>query len=74
MPGAPIYRADETVQVRERGYSGPLDWELEVHEMRHDGEPRCGPKPRHWQGKAMDPVPLGPGYVTCKSCARITGH
>jgi hypothetical protein len=53
MPGAPIYHADETVQVRQRGYSGPRDWELETHEMRHDGEPRCGPKPREYQGKAI---------------------
>lgn len=42
--------------------------------MRHDGEPRCGPKPRQYKGKPMDPVPLGPGPVTCQRCAQITGN
>ena len=30
MPGPPIYHADATVQVPERGYVGPLDREPEV--------------------------------------------
>jgi hypothetical protein len=58
--------------MQERSHSGPFV--LEIHEMRADGEPRCGPKRREWQGKPMDPVPLGPDWVTCKRCAQILGH
>jgi hypothetical protein len=72
MPGPPIYYADETGQMRERGHPGPFV--LEIHELRDDGQPRCGPKPDTWQGKPMDLVPLGPGSVTCKRCAQITDH
>jgi hypothetical protein len=72
VPGSPIYHADARVQVQERGHPGPFV--LEIHEMRDDGEPRCGPKPREWRGKPMDPVPLGPGSVTCQRCAQITDH
>jgi hypothetical protein len=73
MPGPDIYHASETGQMRLRGYPGP-NFELEIHELRDDGEPRCGPKPRVWNGKPMDLVPLGPRYVTCKRCAQITDH
>ena len=71
MPGSPIYHTDETVQVQERGHPGPFV--TEIHELRDDGRPRCGPKPGR-QGKPMDPVPLGPGWVSCKRCAQLTGH
>ena len=72
MHGPPIYHANATVRMQARGHPGPFD--LEIHEMRDDGEPRCGPKPRRYKGKPMDPVPVGPGPVTCKRCAQITGH
>ena len=75
MTGPPIYEADETGQMREGGAIGAVaDFELEIHELRDDGQPRCGPKPDSWRGKPMRLVDLGRGWVTCKRCAQITGN
>jgi hypothetical protein len=47
----------------ERGGTPPFI--LEIQELRDDGRPVCGPKPKSWQGKPMDLVPLGQRSVTC---------
>jgi hypothetical protein len=72
MKGPPIYEVEETGQMSEVGASRPF--KLEIHELRDDGQPRCGPKPDSWRRKPMRLVELGREWVTCKSCARITGH
>jgi hypothetical protein len=46
---------------------------LEIHEMRADGKPLCGPKPRRWMGYTMLTAKMGPGPVTCSACAKIRG-
>lgn len=33
---------------------------LEIHELRDEGLPLCGPKPDSWRGKKMQLVPLAP--------------
>jgi len=70
--GAADLQADETGQMRMLGAAG--DWELEIHELGDDGQPRCGPKPDSYRGKTMRLVKLGRASVTCKPCAQITGH
>jgi hypothetical protein len=72
MTRAAIYQAEETGQMREAGAT--TGFVLEIHELRDDGLPVCGPKPDSYQGKPMVLVPLGRRPVTCRSCARITGH
>ena len=72
MTGPGIYQANETGQMRERGAT--TGFELEIHELRDDDLPLCGPRPDSWRGKPMDLVRLGAGPVTCGLCARITGH
>lgn len=67
-----IYQAADIGQMREVGAVG--GFELEIHELRDDGQPRCGPKPDSWRGKPMSLVRLGRGGVTCLRCASITGH
>jgi hypothetical protein len=72
MTGPAIYQAAETGQMREAGaVSGFV---LEIHELRDDGQPRCGPKPDSWRGNPMSLVKLCRGWVTCRRCAGITGH
>jgi hypothetical protein len=74
MTGPRTYQADETRQMREGGAVGRVaDFELEIHELRDDGRPRCGPKPDSSRGKPMRLVKLGRGWVTFKRCAQITG-
>jgi hypothetical protein len=73
MTGPAIYQAGDTGQMRlvtAKATSGSL----ELHELRDDGLPLCGPKPESWQGKQMQLVSLGAGPVTCQLCARITAH
>ena len=70
MTGPSIYDASDTGQMREAGAAA--GFRLDIHELRDDGLPVCGPKPDSWQGKNMALVELGPGSVTCKSCAKIT--
>lgn len=53
------YQAQKTGQVRP---------ELKVHELKADNRAVCGNSRR----QPMDD--LGPGTVTCESCARDTGH
>jgi hypothetical protein len=53
------YRAQKTGQVR----AG-----LKIHELKADDRAVCGNSRRH---PMKD---LGPGTVTCQSCARGTGH
>ena len=67
------YEVDKRVQMR-LAHKQRTDSDLDIHEMRDDGHPRCGRKPDSWQGNPMVPVKLGLGVVTCLSCARITGH
>jgi hypothetical protein len=66
------YRAENTGRMQLRGHPGPF--ELKIHELRDDGQPRCGPKPGTWRGQPMDLVALGAGDVTCERCAQITDH
>ncbi len=72
MTGATIYQADESGQMREA--AATTGFLLEIHELRHDRLPLCGPKPDSWRGRTMLLVKLGRGPVTCGSCARISGH
>jgi hypothetical protein len=53
------YQAQKTGQVRP---------ELKVHELKADNRAVCGNSRR----QPMDD--LGPGTVTCESCAADTGH
>ena len=53
------YQTQKTGQIR----SG-----LKVHELKADNRSVCGNSRR----EPMDD--LGPGTVTCESCARDTGH
>jgi hypothetical protein len=53
------YQAQKTGQVRP---------ELKVHELKADNRAVCGNSRR----QPMDD--LGPGTVTCESCAGDTGH
>ncbi len=71
MTGPAIYQARARGQMR----SANPPHGLEIHELRDDGEPVCGPKPdsHHKEGR-MTLVKLDAGPVTCKSCAKITSH
>ena len=69
----PPYPASETGQMREAA-TPTTPTSLTIHELRPDGLPLCGPKADTWQGKTMRLVDLGPGSVTCGSCASITGR
>jgi hypothetical protein len=72
VTGPPIYEARETGQIRDRGGTPPFS--LEIHELRDDGRTFCGNMPVDWTRKTMDLERLGQGAVTCKACARFTGH
>ena len=73
MTRSPIYHTTtDRGQMREVGTTA--NFELEIHELGDNGEPLCGPKRDSWRGEKMVLVVIGPGPVTCKSCARITGH
>jgi hypothetical protein len=64
------YYAKERVQMQR---AGDTTSSLEFHEMRPDGKPLCGPKPRQWRGYTMLTVKVGPGDVTCSACAKVSG-
>ena len=63
-----IYDADARIQLRNDTLTHNA---LAVHEER-GGVPLCGMTNRDWDGKKMYYVELGPGPVTCASCARST--
>jgi len=65
------YSASETGQMRFADEQ-TTDTSLKIHELRPDGLPRCGPKLETSRWGPLLLVPLGPGKVTCGSCARIT--
>ena len=67
-----MYQAPETGRMQEA--TATTGFELKIHELRDDGLPLCGPKPDSYKGRTMRLVKLGPGPVTCGSCARITSR
>jgi hypothetical protein len=71
MPGAP-YEADETGRIQRLGDTS--GFELETHQLNADGQPRCGQRAKPWGDYTMRLKKLGPGVVTCKGCARVSGH
>jgi hypothetical protein len=67
------YPASQTGQIREAA-SRDVATTLVIHELRFDGSIRCGRAVDPWNGHEMVLVELGPGQVTCGSCARTNNE